>query len=73
MEIPDFTDTENSGNIIKETRTSKRKNLNPEVDKKVVIPHLLFAKTLLGVQNIESRQSIYNQTDKYTWYLSIES
>lgn len=38
MEIPDFTDTENSGNIIKETRTSKRKNLNPEVDKKVVIP-----------------------------------
>lgn len=38
MEIPDFTDTEKSGNIIKETGTSKRKNLNPEVDKKVVIP-----------------------------------
>jgi len=27
MEIPDFTDTEKSGNIIKETGTSKRKNL----------------------------------------------
>ena len=38
MEIPDFTDMEKSGNIIKETGTSKRKNLNPEVDKKVVIP-----------------------------------
>lgn len=38
MEIPDFTDTEKSGNIIKEAGISKRKNLNPEVDKKTVIP-----------------------------------